>query len=62
MILIEAYQIRQVHKNLLFDVRENWNFESCNCAENRRSKGKRCKAVENKYRYVCEINNWEVLN
>ena len=53
---------RQVHKHCLFEVRINWNFESCNCAVNRRSKGKRCKAEENKYRVDCEINNLEILN
>jgi len=35
---------RQVHKHRKFDVRKNCNFESCNSAENRSSKGERCKA------------------
>ena len=53
---------RQVHKHRLFDVRKTSKFESCNYAENRSSKGKRCKAEENKYRDVCEINSLEILN
>ena len=48
---------RHVHKLPLFDVRKNWNFESCNSAENRSSNGKRYKVEENKHRDVCEINN-----
>ena len=53
---------RQVHKHRLFDVRKNCNFGSCNSAENRSSKDKRCKAEENKYTDVCELNNLEILN
>ena len=53
---------RQVHKHRLFDVRKNCNTEGCNCAENRSSKGKRCKAEENKYTGICVINNLEILN
>jgi len=53
---------RQVHKHRLFDVRKNCNFGSCNSAENRSSEGKCCKAEENKYTDICEINNLEILN
>jgi len=53
---------RQVHKHRLFDVRKICNSEGCNSAENRSSKGKRCKAEENKYTDICEINNLETLN
>ena len=53
---------RQVHKHRLFDVPKKFNSEGCNSAENRSSKGKRCKAEENKYTDICEINNLEILN
>ena len=53
---------RQVHKHRLFDVRKTCNFEGCNSSENNSSEGKRCKAEENKYTHVCEINNLEILN
>jgi hypothetical protein len=53
---------RQVHKHRLFDVRKNCNSESSNSAQNRSSKGKCCKAEENKYTDICEINNLENLN
>ena len=53
---------RQVHKHRLFVVRKNCNSEGCNSSENRSSKGKRCKAEENKYTDICEINNLGILN
>jgi hypothetical protein len=53
---------RQVNKPRLFDVRKTCNSESCNSAENRSSEGERCKAEENKYKDICEINNLEILN
>ena len=53
---------RQVHKQRLFDVRKNYNSEGCNSAENRSSEGKRCKAEQNKYTGICEINNLKILN
>jgi len=53
---------RQLHKPRLFDVRKNWNSESSNSAQNRSSEGKCCKAEENKYTDICEINNLENLN
>ena len=62
MILILKIRERQVHKPRLFDVRKNCNFGSCNSAENRSSKGKSCKAEENKFTDVCEIKNLEILN
>jgi hypothetical protein len=40
---------RQVHKQHLFDVGKQWNFEGCNSAENTISKSKHCNAEENKY-------------
>jgi len=53
---------RQVQKHHLFDVRKTCNFESCNSAESNISEGKRCKAEDNKYTRICEINNLEILN
>ena len=53
---------RQVHKHRLFGVWKNCNTEGCNSAENRSSEGKRCKAEENKYTHICDINNLENLN
>jgi len=52
----------QIRKNHVLDVRKYWNSENCNSADNRSSKGKRCKAEENKYMVICENNNFEILN
>jgi len=61
MILIVAYhQTSTQTKPIRF--RKKWNFESCNSAENRSSKGKVSKVEENNFRGVCEINNLEILN
>jgi len=38
------------------------NSGNCNSAENRRSKGKYCKAEENKHMDIYETNNLEILN
>ena len=53
---------RQVHKHRLFDVPKKCNFQGSDSAENRSSEGKRCKAEQNKYTDISEINNLEILN
>ena len=53
---------RQEYKPRLFDVRKNCYSDGCNSAEYSSSEGKRCKAEENKYMGICEINNLEILN
>jgi hypothetical protein len=44
----------QIRKRHVLDDRKYCNFENCNSADNRRSKGKDCKAEENKYIVLCE--------
>jgi len=50
---------RQVQKPHILDVRKYWNSESCNSAGNRRGKGKRCKAEENKYMDIWKPEIWK---
>jgi hypothetical protein len=52
----------QIRKRYVLDVRKYWNSENCNYADNRSSKGKSCKAEENKYMVICENNNFEIIN
>ena len=58
----QSIRDRQVHKHRLFGVRKTCNSESCNSAENRSSEGKCCKAEQNKYTDICEINNLKILS
>ena len=55
---------RQLEKAHIFVVRKYRNFESCNSSENRRRKGKCCKAEENKFMYILkpkiENSKWEI--
>jgi hypothetical protein len=54
--------VGQIRKHHVLDVRKYWNSANCNYADNRSSKGKRCKAEENKYMEICENNNFEIIN
>jgi len=55
---------RQLEKTHIFVVRKYRNSESCNSARNRRSKGKCCKAEENKcmdiLKQKIENSKWEI--
>jgi len=51
---------KEVEITHTLDVLKYWNSGKCNSAENRSSKGKSCKAEENKHMDIYETNNWKV--